>query len=74
MTFSSSKMMNAFRSSNVLLVQLDTTFDLDKARYKLIAVVYLNPIINKSEVSFMNPNLTWSLLFLTLRSSAPGLI
>ena len=41
MTFSSNKMKNAFRSSNPPLVQLDTTFSVEKARYKVMAVVYL---------------------------------
>ena len=53
MTFSSIKMKNAFASSNPPLVQLDTSFDIEKARYKLMAVVYLNPTTNRSEVAFM---------------------
>ena len=53
MTFSSNKMKNAFKSSDAPLVQLDTTFDMEKARYKVLAVVYLNPATNKSEVAFM---------------------
>ena len=43
-----------FRSRTPLpLVQLDTTFEIESARYKLMAVVYLNPTTNKSEVAFM---------------------
>ena len=52
-TFSSNKMKNAFRSSDTPLVQLDTTFSVEKARYKVMAVVYLNSATNKSEVAFM---------------------
>ena len=53
MTFASNKMKNAFRSSGVPLVQLDTTFEMEKARYKVLATVYLNPTTNKSEVAFL---------------------
>ena len=49
----SSKMKNAFHSSDPPLVQLDTTFEIEASRYKLMAVVYLNPTTNKSEVAFM---------------------
>ena len=54
MTFSSVKMMKAFHSSDPPLIQLDTTFELEEARYKLFAAVYLNPVTNKSEVAFMS--------------------
>ena len=53
MTFSSKKMKNAFRTSDPPLVQLDTTFSVEKARYKVMSVVYLNSATNKSEVAFM---------------------
>ena len=53
MTFASSKMLKAFQSSDPPLIQLDTTFELEEARYKLMAAVYLNPTTNKSEVAFM---------------------
>ena len=53
MTFSSSKMLKAFHSSDPQLIQLGTTFELEEARYKLMAAVYLNPTTNKSEVAFM---------------------
>ena len=52
-TFSSIKMKNAFKSSDTPLVQLDTTFSVEKARYKVMAIVYLNSATNKSEVAFM---------------------
>ena len=53
MTFCSNKMKKAFRSTDTPLVQLDNTFDLEKDRYKVMAVVYLNPDTNKTEVAFM---------------------
>ena len=53
MAIYSSKMKNAFHSSDPPLVQLDTTFEIEASRYKLMAVVYLNPTTNKSEVAFM---------------------
>ena len=49
----SSKMKNAYYSSDPPLVQLDTTFEIEAARYKLMAIVYLNPTTNKSEIAFM---------------------
>ena len=54
MTFASVKMVNAFHSSDPPLIQLDTTFELEEARYKLFAAVYLNSVTNKSEVAFMS--------------------
>ena len=53
LTFTSAKMLKAFQSSDPPLVQLDTTFELEEARYKLMAAVYLNSTTNKSEVAFM---------------------
>ena len=53
MTFVSPKMLKAFQTSDPPLIQLDTTFELEEARYKLMAAVYLNPTTNKSEVAFM---------------------
>ena len=47
------KMINAFKTSNPPLVQLYTTFELEAARYKVLAKVYLNPTSNKSEIAFM---------------------
>ena len=52
LAFSSLKMKNAFRTSDPPLVQLDTTFEIEAARYKVMAVVYLNPTTNKSELAF----------------------
>ena len=53
MTLSSLKMRNAFRSSDPPLIQVDTTFELEAARYKVMAAVYLNPTTNKSELAFL---------------------
>ena len=53
MTFASKKMKSAFQSSDPPLIQLDTTFEIEESRYKLMAAVYLNPTTNKSEVAFM---------------------
>ena len=50
---SSKKMMNAFKSSDPPLIQLDTTFEIEAARYKVLACVYLNPTSNKSEIAFL---------------------
>lgn len=47
---SSSKMLSAMRSSNPPLIQVDTSFDIDKARYKIAAFCYLNPTTNKTEI------------------------
>ena len=53
MTLSSLKMKNAFRSSDPPLIQVDTTFEIEAARYKVMAAVYLNPTTNKSELTFL---------------------
>ena len=53
MAFASSKMKEALRTSDPPLIQLDTTFEVEEARYKLMAAVYINPTTNKSEVGFM---------------------
>ena len=53
MTFASNTMISAYHASDPPVIQLDTTFEVEEARYKLMAAVYLNPTTNKSEVSFM---------------------
>ena len=47
----SRKMMSAFRASNPNLVQLDTSFNMDKARYKVAAFCYLDTNSDKSEIA-----------------------
>ena len=47
----SRKMKAAFRSSNPNLIQLDTSFDFDKARYKVAAFCYLDTNSDKSEIA-----------------------
>ena len=46
----SKNMRNAFLSSEPLVVQMDTTFGVEKGRYKLAAFCYLNPTTNKTEI------------------------
>ena len=59
MAFASRKMKEASRTSDPPLIQLDTTFEVEEARYKLMAAVYINPTTNKSEVGFMAVLLTF---------------
>ena len=47
----SESMKNAYISSMPQVVQIDTTFEVDKGRYKLAAVCYLNPTTNKTEIA-----------------------
>ena len=50
MFLATSKMLSAMRPSNPLLIQVDTLFDIDKARYKIAEFCYLNPPTNKTEI------------------------
>ena len=47
----SKTMVNAFTSTDPPLMQIDTSFDVDKARYKIAAFCYLNLTINKTEIA-----------------------
>ena len=47
----SSKMKSAFRSSNPTLIQLDTSFEFEKARYKVAAFCYLDANSDKTEIA-----------------------
>ena len=47
----SSRMKTAFRNNNPPVVQLDTSFNFDKALYKVAAFVYLDPNTNLSEIA-----------------------
>ena len=50
--FISSKIMrDAFSSTNPPLIQVDTSFNVDKARYKIAAFCYLNLTTNKTEIA-----------------------
>ena len=51
MFITSSKMKSAFRNNNPPVVQLDTTFNMEKALYKIAAFVYLDPNTNLSEIA-----------------------
>ena len=50
----SSKMKNAYKTSDPPLVQVDTTFNIESAQYKVMAVVYLNPTTDKSELAHIS--------------------
>ena len=52
MFLSTRNMKSAMRSSDPTVVQMDTTFEVDKARYKLAAFCCLNIVTNKTEVGF----------------------
>ena len=47
----STKMKSAFRNTNPPVVQLDTSFNFEKAQYKVAAFVYLDPNTSKSEIA-----------------------
>ena len=47
----SHKMKSAFRSANPTLIQLDTSFEFDKARYKVAAYCYLDTNSDKTEIA-----------------------
>ena len=47
----SKTMLDAFRSTDPPLIQVDTSFNVDKARYKIAAFCYLNPTTNKTEIA-----------------------
>ena len=44
-------MKSALTSSDPTVIQLDTTFGIDKAHYKLISFCYMNPATNKTEIA-----------------------
>ena len=46
----STTMKSALLASNPTVIQLGTSFGIDKAQYKLTAFCYLNPLINKTEI------------------------
>jgi len=43
-------MKSALLASNPTVIQLDTSFGIDQAQYKLTAFCYLNPLTNKTEI------------------------
>ena len=47
----SNRMKEAFKSSNLPVVQLDTSFDFEKAKYKVAAFCYLDANTNKTEIA-----------------------
>lgn len=47
----SRKMKSAFRSANPTVIQLDTSFQFDKAHYKVGAFCYLDPNSDRTEVA-----------------------
>ena len=47
----SHKMKAAFRAANPTLIQLDTSFEFEKARYKVAAFCYLDTNSNKTEIA-----------------------
>ena len=47
----SQKMKSAFRAANPTLMQLDTSFEFEKARYKVAAFCYLDPNSDKTEIA-----------------------
>ena len=47
----SHKMKSAFRSASPTLIQLDTSFEFDKARYKVAAYCYLDTNSDKTEIA-----------------------
>ena len=47
----SQKMKSAFRAANPTLIQLDTSFEFEKARYKVAAFCYLDPNSDKTEIA-----------------------
>ena len=54
MYISSKYMRNAFLSSEPPVVQMDTTFEVEKGRYELGAFCYLNPTINITEIAALS--------------------
>ena len=48
---SSKTMKGSLLKSDPPVVQMDTTFNIDKAQYKLTAFCYLNPLTDKTEVA-----------------------
>ena len=50
MFLATSKMLSAMRPSHPPLIQVDTSVDIDKVRYKIAAFCYLNATTNKSEI------------------------
>ena len=51
MFITSSRMKSAFRNTNPPVVQLDTSFNFEKAQYKIAALVYLDPNTSKTEIA-----------------------
>ena len=47
----SRKMKSAFRACNPTLIQLDTSFEFDQARYKVAAFCYLDTNSDKTEIA-----------------------
>ena len=54
MYISSKNMRNAFLSSELSVIQMDTTFEVEKGRNKLVAFCYLNPTTNKTEIAALS--------------------
>ena len=51
MFFTSGKMMSAFRFQNTNVIQMDTSFEIENARYKLAAMCYLDTASDKTEIA-----------------------
>ena len=51
MFFTSGKMMSAFRFQNPNVIQMDTSFEIENARYKLAAMCYLDTASDKTEIA-----------------------
>ena len=47
----SNKMKSAFKSANPPLIQMDTSFEFESARYKVAAFCYLDPNSDKTEIA-----------------------
>ena len=47
----SRRMKSAFRSANPTVIQLDTSFEFDKTRYKVAAFCYLDPNSDRTEIA-----------------------
>ena len=47
----SKKMKSAFRNTNPPVIQMDTSFNMDKAQYKVAAMCYLDPNTCKTEIA-----------------------
>ena len=47
----SAEMKKKFTECNPFVIQMDTTFNVEKGRYKLVAFCYLDSHSNKSEIA-----------------------